>query len=335
MEPDNSQQPDSGWRWGVVVIGDRGRVSVMPLQSGARASLRVQRQRADIAYFLVVMGAPMSLQQIFWDQVFYSVYRYPWRIKLHGAVPLGFGPLQVPSNGSAHPNGGGFVADTAAVDASVYVGPEARVLETAEVVENARIEGRATVSGGARVGGQAVVKDHALVTGHAQVYGAATIYGSAQIEGGQIYGQAEVGGITWIIGDTQVYENAKVVSNNIERPLRSDARIYGNAQLLGDVEFSVGDISSGVWYGFIHEEFMGDPMWGADRTTPEEEVTLSISDIAWDTDFADCRYAHIGCPESTGCVWNNTRYSCVEGATTQNTFERPHRAQLEACVDGN
>ena len=117
----------------------------------------------------------MSLQQIFWDQVFYSVYRYPWRVKLHGAVPLGFGPLQVPSNGSAHPNGGGFVADTAVVDASVYVGPEARVLETAEVVENARLEGRATVSGGARVGGQAVVKDHALVTGHAQVYGDAVI----------------------------------------------------------------------------------------------------------------------------------------------------------------
>ena len=73
------------------------------------------------------------------------------------------------------------------------------------------------MSGGARVGGQAVVKDHALVTGHAQVYGAATIYGSAQIEGGQIYGQAE-GRDYLIVGETHVYENAKVVSNNIERP---------------------------------------------------------------------------------------------------------------------
>ena len=50
------------------------------------------------------------------------------------------------------------MADTAAVEASVYVGPEARVLETAEVVENARIEGRATVSGGARVGGLAAAR---------------------------------------------------------------------------------------------------------------------------------------------------------------------------------
>ena len=48
----------------------RGRVRVLPLQSGARASLRVQREMDDIAYFLVVMGAPTSLQQIFWDQVF-------------------------------------------------------------------------------------------------------------------------------------------------------------------------------------------------------------------------------------------------------------------------
>ena len=328
MEPDNSQLPDSGWRWGCSV-GRRTVVRVLPLQSGARASLR--SNAADTTYFSY-RGTHVAAADL-WDQVFYSVYRYPWRIKIHGAVPLGFGPLQVPSNGSAHPNGGGFVADTAAVDASVYVGPEARVLETAEVVENARLEGRATVSGGARVGGQAVVKDHALVTGHAQVYGAATIYGAAQVEGGQIYGQAEVGGITWVVGETHVYENAKVVSNNIERPcdLMPGFTAAPSSWVMSS---PVGDISSGVWYGFIHEEFMGDPMWGAERTMPEEEVTLSTTDIEWDTDLADCRYAHVGCPESTGCVWNNTRYSCVEGATTQDTFERPHRAQLEACVDG-
>jgi len=38
-----------------------------------------------------------------------------------------------------HPNGGGWVADTAIVDATAYVGPNARVYDNARVYGDARV----------------------------------------------------------------------------------------------------------------------------------------------------------------------------------------------------
>ena len=60
---------------------------------------------------------------------------------------FGFGP--VPAH--QHPNGRGWVADTAHVDDSAYIGPDARVFG------DARVSGGAWVSGGARVFGDAWV----------------------------------------------------------------------------------------------------------------------------------------------------------------------------------
>ena len=45
-----------------------------------------------------------------------------------------------------HKNGGGLIQDTAVVDASVYVGPNARVSGDAQVSGNARVSGNAWVS---------------------------------------------------------------------------------------------------------------------------------------------------------------------------------------------
>jgi hypothetical protein len=64
---------------------------------------------------------------------------------------------QVPAH--KHTNGGGWVADTARVDASAYVGPDA------QVCGNAKVYGHAQLYGDARV------YDYAKVYGHAQVYG--------------------------------------------------------------------------------------------------------------------------------------------------------------------
>ena len=337
MEPTEIPLPDSGWRWGLVAIESAGTSRYSPLQAGARASLRFDLRDSDEELYLVVLGAPTSLHQIFWDQVSYSIYRYPWRVQLENAVPQGFEPVGFPTDiaGAAHPNGGGFVAATATVSQSAYVGPAAQVLEWADVSDDVRIEGRAIVKGSARVFEQAVVKDHALIDGHAEIYGQALVHGSAQIEGGQIYDDAEVGGITWISGDTQIYGEARVLSTNTERPLRSDAQVYGTAQLLGDIEMSVPDLSAGVWYGFVHEEFMGDPLWGADRTAPEIEVTLSTQSIGWDTDGADCRYIHVGCAEGSGCVAVGDAFECVVGETTPDSYERSHLDIIAECMSQN
>lgn len=90
-----------------------------------------------------------------------------------------FGQGPVPAH--QHPNGGGWIANTARVAKSVYVGPNARVFEFAQVCWDAHIDGYAQVYG------------HAEVYGYAHIYGSARVHGDTRIfEFAQIYGHADV-----------------------------------------------------------------------------------------------------------------------------------------------
>ena len=64
-----------------------------------------------------------------------------------------------------HPNGKGWVANTAYVDPTVYVGPNARVYQNAEVYDYAE------------------VYDHAKIIGNARVFSYARVYGDANVNG--------------------------------------------------------------------------------------------------------------------------------------------------------
>lgn len=68
-----------------------------------------------------------------------------------------------------HSNGGGWVANTACVAATVYVGPQARVFGEATVLDYAEIRDRAEVSGHAMVRGRVHVCNRAKVQGHAVI----------------------------------------------------------------------------------------------------------------------------------------------------------------------
>ena len=241
----------------------------------------------DVEVYLIVLGAPTELEQIRWDQMFYSVYRYPYRIQLNGAVPYGHEPVVFPNvAGGPHSNGGGFVAATATLSESAYVGPEAMVLDFASVTENARIEGRAVIRNEAVVFGQAVVKDHAQVNGVAGVYGNATVRDSAQINDVvRIHENAEVGANTRLVGQTVVKGNAKVLSTNNERPMDPNSIIGGNTQLLGDIEHSVQEMTGST--GDMVRTWSILTLWVTrcgvqQRIEPEPEVTLSIENIGWD-----------------------------------------------------
>ncbi|MHC4201046.1 MAG: DUF6055 domain-containing protein, partial [Planctomycetota bacterium] len=80
------------------------------------------------------------------------------------------------TEGRRHPNGGGWVAETATVAPTAYVGPDAMVLGEAKVLDQAIVEdyavvtGRAVVSGHARITGQAIVKDAARAGGYSRVW---------------------------------------------------------------------------------------------------------------------------------------------------------------------
>ena len=80
-----------------------------------------------------------------------------------------FGDGKGPVPAHQHPNGGGWVADTAKVADTSYVGPDAKVYGDAKVSDNVRVYGDALVSG------------TAWVYGDARVYGDALVYGTARV----------------------------------------------------------------------------------------------------------------------------------------------------------
>ena len=116
-----------------------------------------------------------------------------------------------PVPASQHPNGRGWVADTANVDPSAYVGPDARVSGSARVRGHVLVLGRTIVSGNTlvsgdvRVSGNARVEGNAWVNGNAQVSGYARVSGDAQVRGQvSVFGHARVSGVAFIGGDAQV-----------------------------------------------------------------------------------------------------------------------------------
>lgn len=84
-----------------------------------------------------------------------------------------FGQGPVPAH--QHKNGGGWVADTATVRNSVYVGSNARVYGNAQVLDNAAIFNNA------RVYGNAIVKENTNIRDNARVFGNACVSGNAEV----------------------------------------------------------------------------------------------------------------------------------------------------------
>ena len=80
-----------------------------------------------------------------------------------------FGDGNGPVPAHKHPNGGGWVADTATVKDTAYVGLNARVSDNAQVYGDARVCDTARVSG------------DALIYGNARVYGDAWVFDNAEV----------------------------------------------------------------------------------------------------------------------------------------------------------
>ena len=93
--------------------------------------------------YLVVTAIPNVHHRYLWEPGYPKIYRYPWQIKIEGATPTYNAHEGIAGN--PHPNGGGFVASTAQVDPSVYVGPNATVLGNSVLRNNVRIENQAMV----------------------------------------------------------------------------------------------------------------------------------------------------------------------------------------------
>lgn len=134
---------------------------------------------------------------------------------------FGLGPVSA----HQHPRGGGWVADTAEVDETCYVGPYATVFGFAEVRDNAFINDNA------KVYGKALVQNNAKVYGNAEVYEDCVIMNNGRVSGNaKIYGQAVVADEASVFDDAEVYGNV-VLKNFVE--IYDNAKAHGNFQLSG------------------------------------------------------------------------------------------------------
>ena len=133
-----------------------------------------------------------------------------------------------------HPNGGGWVADSAHVDKTAYVGEDAVVYDRAQVRNKTRVEDNAAVFGDAQV------FDHAQILGESRVYDKARVYDFAWVYGNAlVYGKAEITDDAKISGEAQVYGNAKVYQDAQvfgSAHVYEDAQVYGDARVFGDAQ---------------------------------------------------------------------------------------------------
>jgi len=208
---------DTDFRWGLVATDSAiSKPRYSALQKGSDGALEFCIDPNE-PLFLVVTATPSVQKQIVWDQLYNTVYRYPWMVELSGAWPDGFknGALDACASGSRHSNGNGCVVGN--LPASVYVGPYAQVL-------------------GGNVSGTARIEDHAVVLNGTTVSGGTVTGLSVLMNGFGVSGSATAAATFYPLG---FYEGGQSIS--------------GTAKLIGDIEMRGQGFSksSGTYFGFV------------------------------------------------------------------------------------
>ena len=154
-----------------------------------------------------------------------------------------FGDDQGPVPAHQHPNGGGWVANSAFVAETAFVGVEAEVFGSAEVVDQATVTETAWVCGEARIAGRGHVGGDAVVGGNARVHDDAQVVDNAYVSGDVVLeGHQRVG------GDEQIVDaGATAGTYQWEAPSLSDEAVQWEEQQ-GPVDSAAGRIRWG-WPG--------------------------------------------------------------------------------------
>ncbi|MBQ9111545.1 MAG: hypothetical protein IJY06_09300 [Oscillospiraceae bacterium] len=254
------------WRACIVVEQSDGTTRYSDLFRSGETMQMAWNAGSDVQAFLTVaatpdtntyvqVGLPYGPDSEFAETnyPFDSKTRYPYAVTLTGAEMQYEQTSGGASYGGYHPNGGGFVAATASVDASVYVGPNAKVLDYATVTGNAVITDYATVCGSANVSGNAIVSGHAVIAERASVRDNAIISDYAGVMGNAVvsdYGRVLESGL--IYNDYQVSGNAAVKGVAF---CMAKGSLSGQAIADGDY-YDDGNksVSAGTVYGWVSPE---------------------------------------------------------------------------------
>jgi len=110
-----------------------------------------------------------------------------------------------------HPNGGGWVENTASVDDTVCVGANAMVHEKAVVRDTVIINDHARISGNAIVSNRVMIEDYAQIFDYACVGGSARVGGYAMLsDTAQLFGTACALDHSAISGKTKVFGKSRL-----------------------------------------------------------------------------------------------------------------------------
>jgi len=259
---------DGAWRITLVAVDALGRCRYSPTVRSGKVSLDA---RAGERLTLAVAATPTRYVPQEFRPGFAVKRRYPYSIAVAGAVPAGPPAAPAPKvAGSPHPNGGGFVAKSAKVDATAYVAPGAQVLDGARVTGRARICGQAIIRQSAQVGDDAVVSGLARVGDRARVEGQAHVGGYAKLSG-----KAVLGGRAQLL-DYATLDGEGVVSGDVmirgfgEVHLSPTTEVTGTAMFAEDLEVHFSGCKTsrfdrGLFYGYLNADFLKKPKEVADN----------------------------------------------------------------------
>lgn len=209
-----------------------------------------------------------------------------------------------------HDNGGGWVADTAKVAESVFVG------KMAQVSNSARLSGKAMVMQRARVGGNAEISGNAKITKEAFVYGSAKVIDSAQITDLAQVSGGLIGGSTSILNRVRICNHPTIFDSTI----RDECVVSGYAKLLnstmdgwtcvgGEAKLVAATLSGFVTVGgqakIISSKISLTQQYGVDTADPMAQTNrLKVIDFAL---ICDCEHINAflifcGHAKAVGCT---------------------------------
>ncbi|MBR6719042.1 MAG: N-acetylglucosamine-1-phosphate uridyltransferase [Oscillospiraceae bacterium] len=265
-----SDDPNADWKACIVTADAKGNTQYSDLFSSGE-TMHMPANGAKQAY-LTVIAVPKTFVKV---NAFHkekdSAYctgserrRYPYAFTLSGAAVQQSGGYSK-GRGHAHPNGGGWVADSASVADSVYVAPDAMVLGNAKLTGNVRVEDRAVVANAVTASDNAVISGHAVVSGGGWVYvdggwkqGSVTVSGNAVIsDSAVVTADCSVGGNAKILQKAYLAEAVSVSGNAVVKGM---AYLYGKGNYSGTAVLD-GDycneetLTSGVHFGWLDDSY--------------------------------------------------------------------------------
>ncbi|MDD7516493.1 DUF6055 domain-containing protein [Ruminococcus flavefaciens] len=299
-----SDDKNAGWQACIVTVDAGGKESYSDLFSEGE-SMTVSANGAVKAY-LTVTAMPHDLYKAnAFHKENVSSYkngderrRYPYEVKLSGAEVQQSGGYSK-GKGHIHSNGGGWVSDSARVDASVYVGPDAMVLGNAALTGNVRVEDHAIVANSAKISDNAVISGHAVVDG-----------------GGWVYDNGWKQGTVNISGDAVVSDSA-VVSNSCS--VSGSAKIMQKAFLAEAVTVKDNAVVKGMSYLYGKGAYSGTAILDGDYSN--EQTKNSGVGFGWLDDYG----------------WHNTEdgyTAAYDFSTERSVWAQDKYAATDAYISG-